>query len=91
MPAPDAKFKSGSFSIFGDMMSQNFSLKKGTSHQIRNTYPQKMGLTFKKLVFMSRIVLLDPLPTCQFQQRKKFFIFKSFLDVSMRKEQQQPP
>ena len=32
---PHAKFEFGSFSIFGDMTSQNFSLKKGTSHGIR--------------------------------------------------------
>ena len=31
----DAKFESGSFSIIGDMASQNFHLKKGTSHGIR--------------------------------------------------------
>ena len=29
---PDAKFEYGRFSIFGNMTSQNFSLKKGTSH-----------------------------------------------------------
>ena len=32
---PDAKFKSGSFSSFGDMASQNFHLKRGTIHKIR--------------------------------------------------------
>ena len=32
---PDAKFESGSFSSFGDMTSQNFLLKRGTSHEIR--------------------------------------------------------
>ena len=32
---PDAKFESGSFSIFGDMTSQNFSLETGnTGHRI---------------------------------------------------------
>ena len=31
---PDAKFESGSSSCFGDMTSQNFPLKKGTSHEI---------------------------------------------------------
>ena len=31
---PDAKFESGSFSIFGDMTSQIFSPKKGTRHWI---------------------------------------------------------
>ena len=32
---PDAKLESSSFSIFGDMTSQNFPLKRGTSHRIR--------------------------------------------------------
>ena len=32
---PDAKFESGSSSTFGDMMSQNFPQKMGTSHQIQ--------------------------------------------------------
>ena len=31
---PDAKFQSGSSSSFGDMTSQNFPRKKGTSHHI---------------------------------------------------------
>ena len=31
---PDSKFESGSFSISGDMTSQNFPLQKGTSHRI---------------------------------------------------------
>ena len=34
-----AKFESGGFSIFGDMTSQNLSLKKGTSHRIRLLTP----------------------------------------------------
>ena len=32
---PDAKFEADSSSSFGDVMSQNFPRKKGTSHQIR--------------------------------------------------------
>ena len=32
---PDANFKPGSSSRFGDMTSQIFRRKKGTSHQIR--------------------------------------------------------
>ena len=32
---PDAKFEFGSFSSFGDVTSQNFPLKKGTSHQFQ--------------------------------------------------------
>ena len=38
---PDAKFESGSSSSFGDMTSQNFPRKKGTSHQIRLFTPGK--------------------------------------------------
>ena len=38
---PDAKFESGSCSSFGDMMSQNFPRRKGTSHQIRLFIPGK--------------------------------------------------
>ena len=32
---PNAKFEAGSSSSFGDMTSQNFPWKKGTSHQIQ--------------------------------------------------------
>ena len=57
---PDAKFESGGFSIFGDMMSQNFSVEKGTSHQIR-LFTKENGSNFlKNELFMSRIVLFDP-------------------------------
>ena len=38
---PDAKFESDSFSSFGDMTSQNFPQKKGTSHEIRLFTPGK--------------------------------------------------
>ena len=38
---PDAKFESDSSSSFGDMMSQNFSQKKGTSQEIRLFTPGK--------------------------------------------------
>ena len=81
-------------SVDHDMTSQNFTRKKGTSHQIGLT---ENGFNLKKLVFMSRIVLLDPKltpPPFQFQQfstREKFVHFHNFWDVSMRKEQQQPP
>ena len=36
---PDAKFKADSPSSFGDITSQNFPRKKGTSHQIRQFNP----------------------------------------------------
>ena len=66
---PDAKFESGSVSSFGDMISPNFPLKTGNESSNSYIYPRKMGLTLKELVFMSRIVLLDPkLTPCQFQQ-----------------------
>ena len=38
---PDAKFEADSSSSFGDMTSQNFPRKKGTSHQIRLFTPGK--------------------------------------------------
>ena len=38
---PDAKFESDSSSSFGDMTSQNFPWKKGTSHKIRLFTPGK--------------------------------------------------
>ena len=69
-------------SVDHDMTSQNFTRKKGTSHQIGLT---ENGFNLKKLVFMSRIVLLDPKltpPPCQFQQfstREKFCLFPQFL------------
>ena len=37
----DATFKCGSFSSFGDMRSQNFLLKRGTSHKIGKFNPGK--------------------------------------------------
>ena len=38
---PDAKFEVDRFFSFGDMMSQNFPQKKGTSHPIRLFSPGK--------------------------------------------------
>ena len=38
---PDAKVESGSFYSFGNMTSQNFSLKRGTSDQFRIFTPGK--------------------------------------------------
>ena len=38
---PDAKFEVDSSFSFGDMTSQNFPRKKGTSHQIRLFTPGK--------------------------------------------------
>ena len=38
---PRTKFKGDSSSGFGDIMSQNFPWKKGTSHQIRLFTPGK--------------------------------------------------
>ena len=38
---PDAKFESDSSSSFGDMTSQIFCGKKGTSHEIRLFTPGK--------------------------------------------------
>ena len=83
----DAKFEVDSSFSFGDMTSQNFPQKKGMSHPIR---------LFKKTSFyvQNRSSRLKIDPPCQFQQflsRGKFFHFQNFWDVSMTKEQQQPP
>ena len=51
-----AKFESSSSSSFGDMTSQNFPQKRGTSHQIRLFTPGKR-VTFRKNEFLC---LLDP-------------------------------
>ena len=39
--SPDANVESGSSFSFGDMTSQNFHRKEGTSHQIRLFTPGK--------------------------------------------------
>ena len=80
---PHAKFKADSSFTFGDMTSQIFPRKKGTSHKIWLFTPGKRDLTFKIRVFMSRIVLLDPKLTpisisAIFEQRKNFS-FSKFL------------
>ena len=74
----DAKFEVDSSFSFGDMMS-----KEGNESSDSTIYPRKTGLTLKKQVFMSRIVLLDPKLTpvsisTIFKQRK-IFSFSKFL------------
>ena len=51
---PDAKFEADNSFSFGDMTSQNFPRKKGTSHQIRLFTPEN-GFNFKKLSFYVQI------------------------------------
>ena len=68
---PGAKFEASSSLGFGDMTSQNFPRKKGTSNQIR--------LNFKKMSFYVQDRSSRPKidPPCQFQQfpsRGNFFI-----------------
>ena len=56
---PGEKFECGNFSSFGDMTSQIFPQKKG--RVVKFGYlPPENGFNFKKLFFMSRIVLFDP-------------------------------
>ena len=57
---------------------------------------REMGLAFKKIVFMSRIIFLDPKltsPQVNFSnfQMEEIFSFCKFWDLLMRKQQQQPP
>ena len=95
---PDAKFEVDSSFSFGDMTSQNFPQKKGIRNESSDStiYPRKTGLTLEKRVFMCRIALLDPKLTSHvnfnnFQEEKNFFHFQNIWDISMTKEQQQPP
>ena len=58
--------------------------------------PPENGFSFKKMSFYvqnrSSRHKIDPLYQFQqFSSRRKFFHFQNFWDVSMRKEQQQPP
>ena len=58
--------------------------------------PPENGFNFKKTSFyvQNRSSRPNIEPPCQFQQfssRGKFFHFQNFLDVSLTKEQQQPP
>ena len=80
---PDAKFESGSLSIFGDMTSQNFPMKKGMAHRIRVFTPWKMGLALKNEFFMSRIVFLypelTPMSISAVLKQRKIFSFSKFL------------
>ena len=92
---PDAKFESGSSSSFRDMTSQNFPRKR--ERVIRFGYlPLKNRLNLKKMSFYVHNRSSRPklTPQCQFQQFPsggKCFHFVNFWDISMRKEQQQPP
>ena len=87
---PDAKFEVDSSFSFGDMTSQNFPQKKGTSHPIR-LFTLGNGSNFKKTSFYvqnrsSRPKIDPPMSISTiFKQRKIFW------DVSMTKGQQQPP
>ena len=80
--------------LLGNMTSQNFPRKKGKNSAI---YPLKTGLTLKSEFYVqnrSSRPKIDPPPSGQFQQfpsRGKLCDFVNFWDVSIRKEQQQPP
>ena len=86
---PDAKFESSSSSSFGDMTSQNFPQKKGTSHQIQLFTPGKWVLLKKEMSFMSIIYLLDPklIPHVNFSnfQGEEIFSFCKILECPNEK------
>ena len=81
---PDAKFEVDSSFSFGDMTSQNFPQKKGTSHPIRLFTP-KNGFNFKKTSFYlqnrSSGPKIDPPPHVNFNnfQAEEIFSFSKFL------------
>ena len=85
----DAKFESNSFPGFGDMTSQKRVAKFGY-------LPPENRFNFEIRSFYVQILSFRPKidHLCQFQQfssRGNLFHFQNFWDVSMRKEQQQPP
>ena len=92
---PDTKFEVDSSFSFGDMTSQNFPQRR--EQVIRFDYlPPENGFNFYKTSFYVQNRSSRPKidPPCQFQQFSssgKFFHFQNFWDVSMTKEQQQPP
>ena len=91
---PDAKFEVDSSFSFGDMTSQNFPQKKGPV--IRFDYlPPENGFNFKKTSFYvqnrSSRPKIDPHVNFNNFQEEEIFHFQNFWDVSMTKEQQQPP
>ena len=73
-----------------------FPSEEGNESWNSAIYPRKTGLTLKKMSFYVQNRSSRPKidPPCQFQQFSsigKIFQFQNFWDVSMRKEQQQPP
>ena len=92
---PDAKFEVDRSFSFGDMTSQNF-LKEGNKSSDSTIYPRKTGLTLKKTSFYvqnrsSRSKIDPPMSISTTFKQRKIFHFQNFWDVSMTKEQQQPP
>ena len=79
---PDAKLEFDGSSSFGDMTSQNFSQKKGTSHQIRLFTPENR-FRFKKMGFYfqnhsSRPKIDPPLSISAIFKQRKILSFGKF-------------
>ena len=94
---PDAKLSPVALLVF-EIDVTKFPSEKGnkSSNSVIYPPPRKMGLAFKKIVFTSRIIFLDPKltsPHVNFSnfQVEEIFSFCRFWDLLMRKEQQQPP
>ena len=93
---PHVKFESGSFSILVYMTSQNFPLKKGTSHRIRIFTPGKwVKLLFKKWVLSPESFFSTqnwPPPHVNFSnfQAEESFSFSKFLR-RLKKRSSSPP
>ena len=80
---PDAKFEFGSFFYFWRYDVTKFKSEEENKSSNSDIYSRKVDLTFKKLVFMSRIVLLDSKLAphdnfSNFQVEENFSIFKIF-------------
>ena len=76
----DARFEAGSSYSFGDMTSQNFPQKMGTSHQFRLLFGERVYKSEFYVKNRSSLPKID-LKSCQFQEfssRGNFSIFKIF-------------
>ena len=82
---PDAKFEADSPFSFGNMMSQNFPRKKGTSHKFGYLAPEnENGFNFKKMSFYvqnrsSRPKIDLPMSISAIFKQRKLFSFSKFL------------
>ena len=93
---PDAKLSPVALLVF-EIYVTKFPSEKGNKSSNSAIYPPENGLRLKKLVFMSRIVFLDPKltppPNVNFSnfQVEEIFSFCKFLGPLDEKRAEEPP